>query len=67
MSGVVETQFGYHLILVTARMPGKDVKFDDIKDEVRETISDRMREELVAELRKTARIEVIAQAPPTKP
>jgi parvulin-like peptidyl-prolyl isomerase len=63
MAGPVETQFGYHLILVTARMPGKEVKFDDIKDEVRETYSDRMREELVAELWKKARIEVLGPPP----
>jgi len=63
MAGPVETQFGYHLILVTARLPGKEVKFDDIKDEVRETYSDRLREELVAELWRKARIEVLVPPP----
>jgi parvulin-like peptidyl-prolyl isomerase len=63
IAGPVETQFGYHLILVTARMAGKDVKFDDMKDDIREIYSERMRDELVSELRKTAKIEVAAASP----
>ena len=39
MSDVVQTQFGCHLILVTDRKAGQEVKFADVKDEVRETIS----------------------------
>jgi peptidyl-prolyl cis-trans isomerase C len=58
MSDVVETQFGWHLILSTARLPGKEMKFDDIKDDVREIYSERLREELLPELRKTAKIQV---------
>ena len=67
MAGPIETQFGYHLILVTGRMPGKDVKFDDLKDDVREIVSERLREELVAELRKAARIEIVTPAPAAPP
>jgi parvulin-like peptidyl-prolyl isomerase len=58
MSDVVETDFGYHLILVTGRMPGKDVKFDEVKEDVREVLAERFREELVPQLRKTAKIEI---------
>src|SRR5205823_720926 len=32
MSGVVQTQFGYHLILATDRRPGKETKFEDVQD-----------------------------------
>jgi parvulin-like peptidyl-prolyl isomerase len=64
MTGPVETQFGYHLILTTGKQPGKDVKFEDLKDDVREIVSERMREELVAELRKTAKIEIATPAKP---
>ncbi len=63
LSDVVETEFGYHLILVTGRLPGKTVKFDDVKDEVREIYGDRLREEMLPHLRKAAKIEIAAIAP----
>ena len=31
MSAPVKTQFGYHLILVTDRKPGRDVKFEEVE------------------------------------
>jgi len=63
MSDLVETQFGCHLILVTARLPGRTgfgpaVSFDDMKDEVRDIYADRLRDQLLPQLRKTAKIEV---------
>jgi peptidyl-prolyl cis-trans isomerase C len=59
LSDVVATQFGYHLILVTERKPGRsDLKYDEIKDEVREVFAGRLRESLVAQLRQTAKIEI---------
>ena len=51
MSDVVKTQFGYHLILVTRRQQGKEVKFEDVKDSVKEVYSDRLRERLITQLR----------------
>lgn len=59
LSDIVETEFGYHLILVTAQIPGKEIKFDDVKDEVREIYAERLRVELVPQLRKAARIEIV--------
>jgi peptidyl-prolyl cis-trans isomerase C len=58
LSGVVETQFGYHLILLTQRQPGKDVKYDDLKDEVREVYAAKLRADLLPKLRKEAKIEI---------
>jgi peptidyl-prolyl cis-trans isomerase C len=58
MSDPVQTQFGLHLILVTARKSGLSTKFEDVKDEVREAYCNRLRESLVAEQRKTARITI---------
>lgn len=58
LSGVVETQFGSHLILCTGRMPGKDVKFEDVKDEVREVVVERLRLDLLPGLRAAAKIEI---------
>jgi len=56
MSDIVQTQFGYHLILLLDRKPGKDVKFEDVKANVKDVYLDRMRESLVQGLRSKARI-----------
>ncbi len=63
MSDVVTTQFGDHLILVTERKPGKDVKYDEVKDEVKEVFSERLREGLLEKIRPQAKILVSAEAP----
>jgi peptidyl-prolyl cis-trans isomerase C len=65
MSDVVTTQFGQHLILVTDRKEGKEPKFEDVKDEVKEVYCDQMREALCSQLRPNAKI-VIPQ-PGRKP
>jgi peptidyl-prolyl cis-trans isomerase C len=57
ISQPVQTQFGAHLILVTAKKPGQDVKFDQVKEEVREVYCNRLRDHLVAQLRKAATIQ----------
>jgi peptidyl-prolyl cis-trans isomerase C len=62
MSDIVQTQFGYHLILVTDRRPGKEIKFEDVKEEVKEVYCDRLREVVCAQLRPRATI-VIHPAP----
>ncbi len=56
MSDVVKTQFGYHLILVTDRKPGREVKFEDVKEWVKDVYSDQLRENLAAQVRAKARI-----------
>jgi peptidyl-prolyl cis-trans isomerase C len=62
ISDVVATQFGFHLILVTDKKPGKDVKFDDVKVRVKEIYIERLRGTLAARLRPSARI--IVNPPP---
>jgi parvulin-like peptidyl-prolyl isomerase len=63
MSDVVETQFGYHLILATDRRPGKDTKFEDVKDEVKEVYCDKLREAVCAQMRPRAKIVITPAAP----
>jgi len=58
MSEPVQTPFGYHLILVTDRKPGKEVKFEEVKEVVREVYFDRIREGLIEQLRARAKIEI---------
>ena len=45
---------------VWGRMPGKEVKFDDLKDDVREVFAERLREQVLPGLRKAATIKVVA-------
>jgi peptidyl-prolyl cis-trans isomerase C len=63
MSDVVETQFGYHLILATDRKPGKDTKYEEVKDEVKEVYCDKLREAVCAQMRPRANIVITPVAP----
>jgi peptidyl-prolyl cis-trans isomerase C len=56
MSDVIATKFGYHLILVTDRRPGKETKFDEAKEIAKDVLRDRLREDLLAQLRAKAQI-----------
>ncbi len=58
MSDVVETQFGFHVILVTGRIPGRDVEFEQVKDAVKEVVSDRLRDQMLPGLRAKAAIKI---------
>ncbi len=56
MSQPIQTQFGYHLILCTGRKPGQEVKFEDVKDAVKEIYCSRLRDAVVEHMKKTAKI-----------
>jgi peptidyl-prolyl cis-trans isomerase C len=56
MSEPVKTQFGYHLILVTGRKPGQEVKFDEVKEAVREVYCSQLREAICSKYRPAAKI-----------
>jgi parvulin-like peptidyl-prolyl isomerase len=62
MTDVVKTEFGYHLILVTAKNPGKLREFKDVKEDVRAVYAMRLREAVIAQMKPRAAIS-IAQAP----
>src|SRR5438445_4342122 len=62
MSDVVQTEFGYHLILSIDQKPGKQVKFDDMKPFVMEVYQDRLREAIITQVKLSAKI-VINPAP----
>jgi peptidyl-prolyl cis-trans isomerase C len=66
MSDVVQTPFGVHLVLVTDRKPGIEVKFDEAKDQVRQLYCERLRDAIVAKYRPKAQIS-IAPAPVAQP
>jgi len=58
ISEPVRTPFGYHLILVTERKPGREVKFEEVKEVVKEVYFDRLHDGLAAQLRQKAKIVV---------
>jgi peptidyl-prolyl cis-trans isomerase C len=58
LSDVVETEAGFHLILVTERKPGKGSKYEDVVRDVRECFEADLKQALIADLRKKGRIEV---------
>ncbi len=58
LSDVVETETGYHLILVTERKPGKGSRFEDSLADIRECFTTDLKQAIVADLRKKARIEL---------
>jgi parvulin-like peptidyl-prolyl isomerase len=58
VSDVVQTDYGMHLIKVTDRKPGQPSDYTKIKEEVRELYVVEMRQGLLEQLRKTAKVEV---------
>jgi peptidyl-prolyl cis-trans isomerase C len=58
VSDVVPTEFGYHLILVIDRKPGKEVKLEEVKESVRNLYADQLRDAMAAQLRPQATIKI---------
>lgn len=58
MSDVVKTDFGYHLILCTAKNPGKPRKFEDVKEDVRAVYAMRLREAVINQMKPKAQISI---------
>jgi parvulin-like peptidyl-prolyl isomerase len=61
LSDVVQTDYGFHLIKVVDRKPGKPTTLEDVKDDVRMLIAEEMRLQIIAEQRKAAKVEVNLQ------
>ena len=59
ISDVVESDIGFHLILATERKAGAKSKFEDIAPDVRECYEAEIRQSLLANLRKKAKIEIV--------
>jgi len=58
LSGVVETEFGLHLIQVTDRKPGTPSTYEKSVTDVLDTYTDDFRAELIAKLRKQGQIQI---------
>lgn len=64
MSEVVETEFGYHLILVTAKNPGKARKFEEVKEDVRAVYAMQLRQAVIGQMKPRAQIAITPVAAP---
>jgi peptidyl-prolyl cis-trans isomerase C len=68
VSDVITTRFGYHILLVTGRKPAQTMPFDEVKEDLTQYLKQRKGSDVarthVAELRKTAKVEVLLPAPP---
>jgi peptidyl-prolyl cis-trans isomerase C len=62
MSDVVATEFGYHLMLITAKNPGKQPTFEQAKEAVRVVYAMRLRDAVVGQMKPKAAIEVTPTA-----
>jgi parvulin-like peptidyl-prolyl isomerase len=58
VSDIVETDVGYHLIWLTDRKPGQPSRYEDVASDVRECFEAELKQNLLSELRKKARIEI---------
>jgi parvulin-like peptidyl-prolyl isomerase len=58
VSDVVETEFGMHLILCTAKNPGKTRKFEEVIEDVRSVYAMQLRQAVVAQMKPKAQIAV---------
>jgi peptidyl-prolyl cis-trans isomerase C len=67
-SGLVETQFGWHIIKVEDKRTKQAPEFDKVKDQIEAFLVRKAQAELVAKLREGAKIERLdKKAEPQKP
>ncbi len=70
ISGVITTQFGYHILQVTDHKPAQMMSFDEVKDKLTDYLKQRKGSDLtrtyVADLRQAAKVEVLLPPPPAE-
>jgi peptidyl-prolyl cis-trans isomerase C len=63
LSGVVETQFGYHIIKVTDHKPARTVPYDEASGQIKQFLTQQHQQqhadEFIAALKKKSKIEVL--------
>ena len=70
VSKIVETKFGYHIILVTDKMPGGIAPYEEVRDFIKKYLqkdeSKKKLAEHIALLKEKATIEILLEDPSTK-
>lgn len=64
VSDIVQTDVGLHLIKVVDRKAGQASSYDKLKEEIREVASEEMRQKLLAQQRKSSKVEILLDATP---
>lgn len=64
ISEPVKTQFGYHIIKVTGKQEGKDIKFEEVKERVKIALFNEKTINLIQELHENADIQVLLKPTP---
>lgn len=62
--GPVKTRFGYHIIKITDKKEGEDIKYEDVKDKVKVTLFNEKTINLIQELQDKAEIEILYKPTP---
>lgn len=62
--GPIKTQFGYHIIKVTDKQEGKDIKYEDFKDRVKIAHYNEKTVSLIQDLTQNADIKISLKEPP---
>lgn len=62
-SGIVETQFGFHIIKVTDRRPGRTIPFAEVKSQIADFLKQQRQQEkanaLIEQLKAKSKIEIL--------
>ena len=61
LSDVVQTDYGYHLILTVDHKAGRDVKYEEVREVVKEVYAERLRETILSQARPKANIVIHPQ------
>jgi peptidyl-prolyl cis-trans isomerase C len=64
MTDVVATPFGFHLMLVTDRKAGREYKYEEVKERVKEVYGEKLREAVIAQMRPRAKVVIAGAAKP---
>lgn len=58
IAGPVRTQFGYHLIKILKRKPGKALTFEEVELQVKNDLRQELTEEFVAKLKRQSKVQI---------